>query len=169
MPYPLQLKMSYEDKFCVFTKIIGFDGLMSCLRYRCAVYPTVGRRRQLWLPAVSESLSFFANFTNSALTAWRRRCHLRLRVRNRHYLELSIFWVFRGREWDRQAACRHRLRRAVEWRWNHCRACRRLWGETKKIRFTYYLMRLGQPRAACRRHSRTHQNSRAAPCPVPHP
>ena len=28
----------------------------------------------------------------------RRRCHLRSGVRNRHYLELSIFGVFRGGE-----------------------------------------------------------------------
>ena len=34
----------------------------------------------------------------------RRRCHLRSGVRNRHYLKLSIFGVFRGRKWDRNTA-----------------------------------------------------------------
>ena len=85
-------KWVMKINFVFLRKPLAFDGLMSCLRYRCAVYATVGRRRQLLLPAVSVLLAFFANFTNSTLTAGDGGAiYIRLRVRNRHYLELSIF------------------------------------------------------------------------------
>ena len=71
----------------------------------------------------------------------RRRCHLRLHVRNRHYLEFSFFYLG-GENGIVIRPTERRLRWAVEWRWNHCRACRRLWGDRRTIfgRFSLHVL-----------------------------
>ena len=98
---------------------------------------------------------FFANCTNSTATDGDGGATLD------RVCEIDTIWnsPFFGCLGGENGIGKRRLRWAVEWRWNLCCVCHRLWGDIKiifgRFLFTYYLMSTRVARAACRLHSRS--------------